>query len=195
MDQLLEWKGDFGREYTDRNVVDWRTRVEGFRAFMPPDAHTVLEVGCNRGHNLLALRSLGYDVTGVEPQQYARAIARYESLVPAYDGDIYTIPAGDETTDLVFTSGVLIHVPPHRLDDAIAEMVRVSRRYVLCIEYHADTDTEKVYRGRGGMMWNRDYGRHLERHGLTLVGSGMLGPEFDTARFVLAEKSSSDRSG
>ena len=164
------------------------------------DIRSVLEVGCNRGHNLLALQHLGYRVAGVEPNAYARGIAR-KALLTVAGGDLYAIPYGDASFDLVFTCGVLEHVPPRLLDAALAEVVRVSRRYVLAVEYHADEDVEVVYRGKPAMLWKRDYAAHYlnpclsVRSGLRLTASGELGAEFDNARFVLLEKSSSDKSG
>lgn len=200
--QLQEWKGQFGREYTDRNVVDWASRAEGFDAIFesaPGPIGTVLEVGCNRGHNLEAIVEDRYPaVVGVEPNPYARRIALDRGLI-VLPGDAYALPFDDASFDLVFTSGVLIHVPPDRLEDAMAEIVRVSRRYVLAIEYYAETDTEVRYRDRDGLMWNRDYGAHYLSlqggSGHSIVRSGDLGPEFDGARFWLLEKSSALRSG
>ena len=62
--QIREWRGDFGREYTDRNTLDpaaldllWQnnygvTRTALNRKFLegiPKDAK-ILEVGCNVGN-------------------------------------------------------------------------------------------------------------------------------------------------
>ena len=162
--------------------------MDGFRAMLADvDVRSVLEVGCNRGHNLLALQHSGYQVAGVEPMAYAREIAARALLVVA-DGSLYDIPAADASSDLVFTCGVLEHVPPERLDEALAEVVRVSRRYVLAVEYHAEVDTEIAYRGREGMLWKRDYAAHYQRHGCRVLAASRLGPAFDSARFVLLEK-------
>jgi hypothetical protein len=97
-EQLDVWKSDFGKGYTERNQVDWRRRVPAFRAMLGglPLRH-VLEVGCNRGHNLVTLREvLGPDVelTGVEPNEYARQLAS-ESGVKAVAGSIFQLPFPD----------------------------------------------------------------------------------------------------
>ena len=54
--QLGVWKGEFGKAYTDRNVIDWHTRFPAFQQMLDGlPIKRVLEVGCNRGHNLAAL--------------------------------------------------------------------------------------------------------------------------------------------
>ena len=70
-EQLNEWKGLFGDEYTDRNVVEWQARFPLFRQMLGDlNLKRVLEIGCNRGHNLVAMIGLlgeGADVIGIEP--------------------------------------------------------------------------------------------------------------------------------
>ena len=41
----------------------------------------------------------------------------------------------------------------------MSEIVRCSRRYVLCGEYYADELTEVAYRGHRGALFKRDFGR------------------------------------
>lgn len=188
--QLSHWQGQFGVDYADRNVVDPGSRVEGFNQMLHGlGIESVLEVGCNRGHNLAALGSLGYIASGVEPGGYARALAQEQGL-DAHDGTLYDIPYTDRSFDLVFTSGVLIHVPPERLLEGLAEMSRVTSRYLLCVEYHAATDTELRYRGLDGMLWCRDHTAALARlHGFTVIRCGDAPEGFDGASFAIAERS------
>ena len=195
-EQLDEWSGEFGTAYTDRNVVDWRTRVDAFRRILDGLAiRSVLEVGCNRGHNLVALHDIlgpGSSVVGVEPQEHARSIAAGVSPhISVVAGTIYDIPFGDDAFDLVLTSGVLIHVPLPDLAAAIAELHRVSRRYILSIEYFADEETPIEYRGRDNLLWKRDFGAHYSHlfPALSLVSTGdlTLAEGFDQARWWLFE--------
>lgn len=189
--QLEEWRGEFGEAYTRRNRPDWRARVAGFQSMLAGcEIRSVLEVGCNRGHNLLAVRqATAARVAGVEPQPYARRLAQRCGL-DVRDGNATDIPHLDGRFDLVFTSGVLIHVPPDELHAAMVELARVSRRYLLSVEYVADRDEEVVYRDRPGMLWRRDYRAHwLEAvPGLVVARSGWLGVEFDHAGFTLLSK-------
>src|SRR5690606_27319490 len=75
------------------------------------------------------------------------------------------LPYDDASIDLVFTSGVLIHVAPADLPAVMDETVRVARRYVWCNEYFAKQPEEIPYRGRAGLLFKRDFGRlYLERY-------------------------------
>jgi len=58
----------------------------------------------------------------------------------------------------VFTVGVLIHQPPAALPGVMAEIVRCSRRFVICGEYYAPEPTEVAYRGQTGALFKRDFG-------------------------------------
>ena len=86
------------------------------------------------------------------------------------------LPFADESFDMVTTVGVLIHQAPTTVADAMREIARCARRYVLCAEYYADVLTEVEYRGQPGSLFKRDFGA-LYREvipGLRLDGSGFL---------------------
>lgn len=196
-DQLQAWQGDFGDAYTDRNAIDWQVRLPAWRTMLDGLAlENVVEVGCNRGHNLRAIAELGTisgDIVGIEPNDKARRIARTQSSdVTALRGTAYSIPLVDGFADLSFTSGVLIHIALGDLPGALAEIVRVSRRYVLAAEYYAPEETVIEYRGHGNLLWKRDFKAHYltQFPGLRVVREGYWGPEdgFDRVNWWLFEK-------
>ena len=94
--------------------------------------------------------------------------------------------------DLVFTAGVLIHVALPDLPRALDEIHRAARRWVLAIEYFADTETSIPYRGRDDLLWKRDFRDHYRRRfaDLALVGEGYLDAAsgFDRCHWWLFEK-------
>jgi pseudaminic acid biosynthesis-associated methylase len=190
--QLERWQGEFGRAYTDRNQVDWHTRVEGFRRLVPDDTRSVFEVGCNRGHNLESLKSLGLTVYGCEPTEYARSQAIAQGLYVCACGICDLSANHTEDFDLVLTSGVLIHVPAELLDEALTNIYAAAERHILAIEYYADEDTAVEYRGHMDMLWKRDYGFHYLRlfPSLTCVSMGDLteADGFAGARYWLLAK-------
>lgn len=69
------------------------------------------------------------------------------------------LPFPDDSFDLVVTVGLLIHIPDEALEQVMGELVRVSSRYVLSGEYHADEPTRITYRGHDDVLFKRDYGR------------------------------------
>ena len=174
------WAGEFGAEYTERNRAAGERRRPFWRdllAARPCDS--VLEVGCNLGANLGWIASLlpGRLVVGIDVNR--RALARLRETAPgarAVAASALHLPFADESFDMVSTVGVLIHQAPTTVADAMREIARCARRYVLCAEYYADVLTEVDYRGQPGSLFKRDFGA-LYREvipGLRLDGSGFL---------------------
>ncbi len=195
--QLKIWEGQFGQDYTNRNAIDWRIVLPAFRQMLEGLAvQSALEIGCKRGHNLVALAEiLGEDseVVGVEPNRYARELARASSIkVSVLNGHSFDLPFKDGYFDLVFTAGVLIHISLENLPSALSEVYRVSKRYILAIEYFAEQETALEYRGHNDLLWKRNFLAHYQSQfaGLMLVRSGYWGPEhgFDRTQWWLLEK-------
>jgi pseudaminic acid biosynthesis-associated methylase len=196
-EQLTVWQGEFGKAYTDRNAPDWRLRTPAFSTMLQGlQLKRVLEVGCNRGHNLqsvLEVLAEPAEIFGVEPNAYALKLARATSAwtfpVP---GNAFDLPFKDEYFDLVFTVTVLIHIAPDDLPRALKEIERVSRRYILIAEYFSEEDTVIEYRGHRDLLWKRNFLKHSQMQfpGLKLVRSGYWGPEdgFDRTHWWLMEK-------
>jgi len=184
---LNAWQGAFGDDYTKRNaplpeVLSARlkmwSRILGALDGAPPES--VLEVGANLGLNLRVLRLLTQGaLTAVEPNASARARLVEDGVLPqerVFDGVGSRLPFGDAAHDLVFTSGVLIHVPPADLAATCREIVRVARRYVLAVEYNSEQPVELPYRNREGLLFKRDFGQfYLETcPGLTVRDYGFF---------------------
>lgn len=156
------WSGEFGRAYTERNANAGEGRAPFWESVLSKyRIRRVLEVGCNAGANLqwIVARIPGADVFGVDinPQ----ALAQLRSKLPevnAVHAPARDLPFRDSWFDLVFTTGVLIHQPPDQLPLAMSEIVRCSRRYVLCGEYYAENPLEVPYRGQAGALFKRDFG-------------------------------------
>ena len=174
------WSGEFGDDYVERN----RAASEGRRPFWEHvlgeiDAASALEIGCNVGGNLRWLAELlgAENVAGVDVNEHALEVVRSE--IPGVDARVASareLPFADDSFDLVFTTGVLIHQSPEELPRVMDEIVRASRRYVLCGEYRADELEEVPYRGQRGALYKQDYGRlYQERFPqLRLLEEGFL---------------------
>ena len=197
MQQLDIWRGDFGQAYTDRNIEDWNLRLPAFREILEGQpVRRVVEIGCNRGHNLVALSELLGDeaeVVGVEPNPYAQQLARtFSSKVGVLQGNVFDLPFKDGFFDLSFTAGVLIHIALEDLPRALAEIHRVSRRYILAMEYFAEEETAIPYQGRTDLLWKRDFLKHYRAQfpELRLVRQGFYGKDrgFDRTTYWLLEK-------
>jgi pseudaminic acid biosynthesis-associated methylase len=208
-EQTRRWTGDFGREYTDRNPGTPAEMDELYRRnygmtrtainhrFLGeiPRSARILEVGCNVGTQLQLLQQMGFtNLYGIDIQNYALKGAKDRlPEVTFIEGSALAIPYADQFFDLVFTSGVLIHIPPEDLPDALAEIHRCAKHWIWGIEYYSLETTEVEYRGHQGLLWKTDYARlYLQQFpGLELVLNDHLrylgNDNVDTA-FLLRKK-------
>ena len=116
-----------------------------------------------------------------------RDTCNYARIVDGHAGNIL---AEDGSFDLVFTAGVLIHINPYNLSDAMKEIVRVSRRHVLTIEYFAPKSEHVIYYG-AERIWRNDFGKLYMDMGLKHVAHGFFWKEtdgFDSTVWTLLEK-------
>jgi pseudaminic acid biosynthesis-associated methylase len=187
------WRGDFGNAYVERNSTLDPRRTAFWRSVIKRDIHSVLEVGCGQGGNLVPIAGLlpSHSVWGIDVNE--AAVRRLRERAPDTQvviGDARSLPFRDGLFDLAFTVGVLIHQPRESLSQVMAEIVRVSNRYVLWAEYYAREDTEVAYRGERGALFKRDFGVLYQEHGLALVREGFLGPDegFDNVTWQLLAK-------
>lgn len=190
------WASGFGDDYLVRNADVGAPRAGFWDAFMDRyPARRALEVGCTQGDNLVHLtrHTHAEDVWGLDINTTVLdALRRNAPGVNAVWGSARSLPFRDGWFDLTFTVGLLIHQPDEILPLVMSELVRTSRRWVLCGEYHADQPTEIVYRGHEGILFKRDYGRLYAElfPELTLVEEGFLTKEdgFDRVTYHVFEK-------
>ncbi|MGN7613915.1 pseudaminic acid biosynthesis-associated methylase [Magnetococcales bacterium HHB-1] len=170
-EQLSYWQQNFGDIYTKRNHLDpnllrartamWARILKSLTGRLPK---TVLEVGSNIGVNLHALNNLIESrLIAMEPNAGCRKVLAGNGLISQediLDGVASHIPLEDQSVELAFTSGVLIHIHPNQLEASCREIHRVSSRYLLCIEYFSDQPRQIPYRGEENLLFLRDFGSY-----------------------------------
>ncbi len=186
------WATSFGDKYHDRNRVQWRSRIPFWQSVIDKTgARSVYEVGCGSGWNLSAIKRAFPDVTvrGCEINPLAEARAQHAGL-SIYRGEAHEILSKYDIGiyELVFTCGMLIHVSPKDLEKTMKAIVGASSDYVLCVEYHADTEEEVEYRGHSGKLWKRNYGKLYEDLGLKVIESVDKAEGFDNCLATLLRK-------
>lgn len=167
------WDGIFAKGYVARNYWDVatldrvtkkdfgvsRTIMNGEFLRDIPKSASILEVGCNVGNNLLHLRKMGYtNLYAMEIHQ--QAVVEAKKRIPRaqiIQGDALDIPFKDGYFDLVFTSGVLIHIAPKNRKKVMSEIYRVSNKYIWGFEYFAEKSTEIPYRGNRNVLWKAPF--------------------------------------
>lgn len=159
------WRGDFGDSYHQRNRFAPEDVKPLFDRILDGiEVDSVLEVGCGLGHNLMAIDAERR--VGIEPNAAAReeAKATYPDLA-VWNQLATEIHFPNSSFDLVLTCGLLIHIPPADIQKVIEEIVRVSSRYVLAIEYAFPVEEVREYRGKKDALWVRPYGKLLQAWG------------------------------
>jgi pseudaminic acid biosynthesis-associated methylase len=170
------WSGEFGDQYTNRNInIDQSTynkfgitRTAMNQDFLDClDINTVLEVGCNRGEQLNCLYQSNKerDYYGIDINEYALHEARENNLnLNVIKGSALNIPFKDNYFDLVFTSGVLIHIHPDNLKHVMSEIYRCSKKYIWSFEYFSVDCKEINYRNNEGFLWKNNFSRLYQEY-------------------------------
>lgn len=109
-----------------------------------PGLEKAAEVGAGFGRMTFALQGLAVNVTAYEREpgliQTARRLLPFVRVVQI--ADLRQLPAYDAEHDFVMAFTVLQHMSDADAVATLAEMARISRRYVLVVE---DTDPEHHY--------------------------------------------------
>ena len=183
--QETTWKGEFGKEYTDRfyqgiDEIESRfiddygvSRRELDREFLGSLDRSIkiLEVGCGVGMKLYSLQQLGFtNLCGIDVQRYA--VERSKQVHSSMDiicGRANDIPFKDSYFDVVFTSGLLIHISPENIHEVLSEIYRCSSKYIWGWEYYSDSYEKVVYRENEELLWKADFAKLYIEHFPDLV--------------------------
>ena len=162
-DQQKFWMSQFGKEYVSRNSL--KRLVQNnlglfskiFNNRLPPK--NCLEFGANIGANLIALKNLFPDIVthGVEINTFAfNQLKKNLGKKNIYNQSIESFNKAKKY-DLVFTKGVLIHINPKNLNKIYEKMYKLSKKYILIIEYYNPKPVSIDYRGHKDKLFKRDF--------------------------------------
>ncbi len=102
----------------------------------------VLEVGCNSGNDL-KLFPQEFDVYGIDPNE--SAVRKASQNLPNFKfkvGSIVELPFENSSFDFVFTRSTLNHIDNSDMEKSVNELFRVSRKYILNVEYFSDNESQ-----------------------------------------------------
>lgn len=168
------WSSSFGTEYLERNKFSTKELdqlyINNFgisRSKLNKDflgklkLKNILEVGCNIGNQLALLQNQGFkNLYGIEvfPEAVEKAKLQTRDM-NIIQGSAFDLPFKDSYFDLVFTSGVLIHINPKDLKKAMNEISRVSKKYIWGYEYYSPKYVSINYRGNKARLWKGDFAK------------------------------------
>ena len=149
---------------------------------------TILECGCNIGRNIKFLNNIlpsaKKSIIELSKPAYDFVINNME-IQNSFNGSILESELNGHTFDLVFSTGVLIHIHPDNLLDNMQRMFLYSKKYILIGEYFNRTPTMIEYQGQKDKLFKRDFGKlFIENFDVTVVDYGFLwGHIYDKAGF------------
>jgi pseudaminic acid biosynthesis-associated methylase len=174
------WTGEFGQDYVERNqtleqvneLYEKQTGVtvqsifEDF--FQPLDrSFKILELGCNVGLNFTILKNMGFrNLTGVEINPQAISIAKQNHPdLKFVNSSIEEFNPSNDSYDVVYTAGVLIHIHPDSLGSIISKIVSLSKKFIFGFEYFSEKLTEIPYRGNTMTCWKQNFPNlYMDKH-------------------------------
>lgn len=188
----MDYNSKLWDEYTDDNVDQTQDELSKFIYHISTalGAKKICEAGCNVGNNLSGFPK-GFDVHGIDMNKYAleRVKKRYPSFKFQYE-NITKTSYPDSFFDLVFTRGVLIHIPKKEIDDVLRELLRISKKWVFNLEYFGD-DGEMIKWKRGDdLLWYRNMKQLWGKFNVDIISDTDIPLEIDSGkmRFTLVKK-------
>lgn len=123
VDGYYEQSALWGRTYSKRHESE---RVDVITSLIPEDVRSILDAGCGDGvlanniHKRYRVVALDY---AAEPLRH---------VIPSkIKGSIHELPFPDKCFDLVVSAEVLEHLPHRVYKQALHELQRISRRYIM----------------------------------------------------------------
>ena len=166
---INQWSSNFGNDYIKRNPIKvnlltarlkmWETLLEKIDT---TNIFNFCEIGCNIGYNLRAIKKLkSFERFAIEPNYMAREILLKDKVLDPNNLKSSTaddIDFSNQSMGIVLTYGVLIHISDEKLSQSMNEIYRVSKKYIICIEYFSDKPSEVNYGDGNVLLIKRDYG-------------------------------------
>jgi len=168
------WQSNFAKNYLKRNSFSNKQLDSSYikkfgtsrsemnkKILRGLKIENILEVGCNTGNQLSLLQSQRYkNLYGIEVYDPAVESAKKQTKnINIIQGSAFDLPFKDNYFDLVFTSGLLIHINPKDIEKTMREIHRVSKKYIWGLEYFSDKRETIKYRGYKNRLWKADFAK------------------------------------
>jgi len=186
------WATTYATDYIKKNssfdnqigAEAWAKMLKGTRG----EIKTLLECGCNIGRNIEQIKMVLPEAIPsiIEISEPAfKFVTSHHDFKHAFNGAILDSAFDNASFDLVFTTGVLIHINPDQLLQHMEKMFRYSNKYILMGEYFNRTPVSIEYQGEKDKLFKRDFGKlFIENFDVKLLNYGFLwGHIYDVAGF------------
>ena len=139
----MEYDIEYWNKYTDENESNYNHEYAKFICDLATSlrATSVLEIGCNSGNDLREFPK-NFELHGIDINEHALEIGRRKlDSVKFQNGSILNIPYDDSSIDFIFTHYLLNYIPEQEMEKAIAELFRVSKKYILTCELFDENES------------------------------------------------------
>ena len=188
----MDYNFDLWNDYTDENKNSIQEELSKFiyHITLGIGAKNVLEAGCNVGNNLNGFPH-SFNVNGIDMNEKALNIARKRYPTFHFDnGSILKMPYDDLQFDLVFTRGVLIHINQNEMPNVIQELFRVSKKWIINMEYFGEDEKMIDWKRGKELLWYRNMKKWWAEKNIEIISDVDLPGELDIGktRFTLIRK-------
>ena len=141
----MEYNEEFWNKYADENESRYNEEFSKYvkdLASSLPGVQSILEIGCGTGIDL-RLFANSFQLNGIDLNQRALNIAKEKLPNGNFQrGNITKLPLEDSSIDFVFTHGLMNYLDDDTLEKGIAEMFRVSKRWIMHCEKYEKTEKQ-----------------------------------------------------
>ena len=154
----MQYNEEFWNKYADENESRYNEEFAKYvrdLASSLPGVQSILEIGCGTGIDL-RLFSDSFQLHGIDLNEHALEIAKEKVPNGNFkNGTITNLPFEDSSVDFVFTHGLMNYLDDDILEKGIAEMFRVSKKWIMNCEKFEKTEKQIDENQRFRNMENR----------------------------------------
>ncbi|MCA9813404.1 MAG: class I SAM-dependent methyltransferase [Nitrosarchaeum sp.] len=189
---LMEYDTKLWNQYTEDNKGTEQKQLSDFIFYnsISLGAKKICEAGCNVGNNLSSFTQ-DYDVCGIDMNE--QALASAQNRYPEFrfkQENLKKISFADDSFDVVFTRGVLIHIPDEDLDDVLSELLRISKKWVFNLEYFGEDGKMIEWKRGDNLLWYRNMLQRWQEYPVQIVSDAEIPSHIDSGktRYTLVKK-------
>jgi len=157
-DKRLDWR------MGEKNWIEgyWLSRFHPHRELILQELREIypfkslIEIGCNCGPNLFRIQKefpkvklAGLDVNFLALEEGKKRLPKVDFYIESAEN--FSIP--DKTFDVCLTDAVLIYVPPEKIVKTLRNLIRITKKALILVEWKGKDMFGKVEYGH----WARDY--------------------------------------
>ena len=161
------WATKYSEEYILKNSnFDHDLLIKGWKEILKniSTPSNILEFGANIGRNIEALNHIYPEATktAIEISEDASKILRDKfKELNVINSSILESEITNDSFDLSFTMGVLIHIHPNDLKQNLEKVILSSNRYIVIGEYFNRTPVSLTYQGEEEKLFKSDFGKFI----------------------------------